>query len=322
MDNSVLPRTIDVLLYEGVNAIDVSGPSQAFDQAQRRDRRAYVLRYVSVDGASVRASCGLALAPDGCLSVDEQSDLLVPGGAGVDELLQDTALLEVVRARATHTGESRLISICSGALVLAAAGVLDGHTATTHWSRERDARQFPGVMWDLDRIYVASGRIFTSAGVTTGIDLALEIIRSDCGNEAALTVARELVVQLRRTGGQSQYAMHLAGQFAKEGGLGRLIETVIADPGRAWTLDDLAVEAGMNRRTLSRAFQRHLSMPPTQFVERVRIDHARGLLEETLPLKLVATQSGFGDVQRMRRAFQRRYGLSMAQYAAAFAHVA
>ena len=240
----------------------------------------------------------------------------------MDEILQDAAVLEVVRTRAAHPGDSRLISICSGALVLAAAGVLDGHTATTHWSRESAARRFPGVMWDLDRIYVASGRIFTSAGVTTGIDLALEMIRNDCGNGAALTVARELVVQLRRTGGQSQYAMHLAGQFAQEGGLGQLIETVIADPSRAWTLDDLAVEAGMNRRTLSRAFRRHLSMPPAQFVERVRVDHARGLLEDARPLKQVATQSGFGDVQRMRRAFQRRFGLSMAQYAAAFASVA
>lgn len=321
MDSSILPRTIDVLLYDGVNAIDVSGPSQAFDHARHGDRRAYVLRYVSVDGAKVRASCGLALAPDGCLSVDESSDLLVPGGAGVDEIVQNTAVLEVLRTRAAHTDNRRLISICSGALVLAAAGVLNGHTATTHWSRERDARRFPGVMWDLDRIYVASGRIFTSAGVTTGIDLALAIIRNDCGNTAALTVARELVVQLRRTGGQSQYAMHLAGQFAKEGGLGRLIETVIVDPSQRWTLDDLAAEAGMNRRTLSRVFQRHLSVSPAQFVERVRIDHARGLLEDCLPLKLVATQSGFGDVQRMRRAFQRRYGLSMAQYAAAFARV-
>mgnify|MGYP003669379322 CR=1 FL=1 len=318
MDMPTLPRTIDVLLYEGVNAIDVSGPSQAFDYARRGDRRAYVLRYVSLDGARVRASCGLSLAPDGCLSADEGSDLLVPGGVGVDDVMQDATLRELVQARAARDGDSRLISICSGALVLAAAGVLDGHTATTHWSREPDVRQFPGVTWDLDRIYVASDRIFTSAGVTTGIDLALAIIRKDCGNEAALTVARELVMQLRRTGGQSQYAMHLAGQFAREGGLGRLIETVIGDPHRAWTLEDLATEAGMNRRTLSRAFQRHLSTPPAQFVERVRVDHARGLLEEAVPLKLVARQSGFGDVQRMRRAFQRRYGMSLQQYAAAF----
>ena len=320
MDIVLEPRTIDVLLYDGVNAIDVSGPSQAFDHARWGDRRAYVLRYVTVDRAPVRASCGLTLMPEGCLSADDSSDLLIPGGAGVDAMMLDPTLRRVVQARAAQGGDSRLMSVCSGALILAAAGVLDGHIATTHWSRAHDAARFAAVSWDLDRIYVASDRLFTSAGVTTGIDLALAIIRGDCGSTAALTVARELVVQLRRTGGQSQYAMHLAGQFTAEGGLGRLIEVVTADPRRPWTIDDLAREAGMNPRTLSRAFRRHLSLPPAQFVERVRVDHARGLLEDAVPLKLVARHSGFGDVQRMRRAFQRRYGLTLSQYAAAFAH--
>ena len=318
MDSAPRTRTIDVLLYEDVNAVDVSGPAQAFHHARLGGRRIYGLRYVSMDGAPVRASCGLVLAPDGRLSAaDDADDLLVPGGAGVDRIMRDEAILDAVRARAARPGDGRLLSVCSGALVLAAAGALDGHAATTHWSRERDTKRFPTVAWDLDHICVTSDRVLTSAGVTTGIDLALAVIRSDCGHAVALAVARELVVQLRRTGGQSQYAMHLAGQFA-QAGLGRLIEAVIAEPKRAWTLDALAGEAGMNRRTLSRAFQRHLAMPPARFVERARVDHARGLLQDGLPLKAVATESGFGDLQRMRRAFQRRYGVSVAQYAAAF----
>ena len=216
-----LPRTrpIDVLLFDGVNALDVSGPAQAFDVARFDGRRLYGLRYVSLDGGLVRSSCGLLLGAEGALATDGAGgDLLVPGGSG----------------------------------------------------------------------------------------------------RAALQVARELVVQLRRTGGQSQYAMHLAGQIASEDAFSRLIETVISEPGRQWTLDDMAAEAGMNRRTLTRHFQARLATSPARFVERLRVDHARSLLEAELPLKRIAREAGFGDLQRMRRAFQRRYGVSIAEYVATF----
>ena len=316
-------RSIDILLFDGVNALDVAGPVQAFDTARVADRKAYTMRYVSVDGGPVRASCGMSLGADGLLgSSDPAHDLLVPGGAGVDALLANEAFLTAVRARLRRsraaTDGARVISICSGALVLAAAGALDGGVATTHWSREHDTRRFADVAWDLDRLYVARQRVFTSAGVPPGIDLALAIIRADHGNAVALAVARELVVQLRRTGGQSQYAIHLGGQFTEEDALGRLIEAVVSRPDRPWSLDDLASEAGMHARTMSRRFRQHLDLTPAQFVERTRVDHARGLLEAGLPVKTVAVQAGFGDLQRMRRAFQRRHGVGVAQYAAAF----
>jgi len=315
LDKAPRSREIDVLLFDGVNALDVAGPVQAFDTARFSDRAVYTLRYVSMDGAAKRASCGLSLGADASLgSCDPAHDILVPGGNGIDALLADEAVLGAVRKRLTEGNEARVISICSGALVLAAAGVLDGGVATTHWSREQDVRRFSQVRWDLDLLFVERSRVFTSAGVTTGIDLALAIIRADCGNAAALRVARELVVQLRRTGKQSQYAMHLAGQFAKEDDLGRLIEAVVSNPKLPWTLDRMAREAGMNSRTLSRRFQAHLATSPAQFVERIRVDHARGLLEANLPAKTVATEAGFGDLQRMRRAFQRRYGVTFATY--------
>ncbi|WP_375262848.1 GlxA family transcriptional regulator [Palleronia sp.] len=164
--------------------------------------------------------------------------------------------------------------------------------------------------------------MFTSAGVTSGIDLALAIIRRDGGHRAALEVARELVVQLRRTGGQSQYALHIAGQIAGPDAFSCLIETVISEPGRRWTLDDMAAEAGMNRRTLTRHFKAHLAISAARFIERTRVDHARSLLEAELPLKRVAREAGFGDLQRMRRAFQRRYGVSIAEYLATFGNEA
>lgn len=196
--------------------------------------------------------------------------------------------------------------------------MLDGRPATTHWSRAAETRQYDRVLWDLDQIFTAQDRVFTSAGVTTGIDLALHIIRADWGSEVALDVARELVMQLRRTGGQSQYAMHLAGQFTKDDALTQLIEQVVAAPHLDWSLETLAQTAGMNPRTLSRHFKRDLQENPGQFVERVRVDHARGLIAEKLPLKDVARQSGFGDLQRMRRAFQRRFGVNVSDYVSSF----
>lgn len=318
MDNSPQPRTIDVFLFDGANLLDVSGPVQAFDTARYDGRHVYQHCYVSLDGRSVRASCGLVLGADGPLSEQSASDdLIIPGG-GVDQYLGHTKLLDIVAAKANASGDGRLISICSGALILAAAGVLDGRLATTHWRRDVIIRDYPNVVWDLDRISTESDRIFTSAGVTTGIDLALAIIRRDCGNTAALDVAREMVIQLRRTGGQSQYAMHLAGQFTPDDSLTRLIENIIARPDHNWSLDALAGAAGMNQRTLSRRFQKHLTLSPAQFVEKIRVDHARGLLSDNIDLQTVAVKSGFGDLQRMRRAFQRRFGVNLGQYLSVF----
>ena len=318
MDKIPQPRTISVLIFNGVNILDVAGPAQAFETARFDKRKIYSLRYLSMDGKPVRASCGLALSADGRLSARSRTDdLLIPGGE-VDQFLNDDALLGLIAKKSKNLRDGRIISVCSGALILAAAGVLNGQVATTHWSRENHIRQYSDVVWDLDRICAQTGNIFTSAGVTTGIDLALAIIRMDCGNAAALAVARELVVQLRRTGGQSQYAMHLAGQFTDDDRLTRLIERVLARPDQEWSLDDLAEDAGMNARTLTRRFKRHIALSPSQFVEKVRVDHARGLLAENLPLKTVASQSGFVDIQRMRRAFQRRFGVNVSEYLSVF----
>ncbi|MEQ6202625.1 DJ-1/PfpI family protein [Sulfitobacter sp. HNIBRBA2951] len=320
--NTDTPRTrsIDVLLFDDVNMLDVSGPAQAFDTAMRMGAKAYDIRYVSADGGAVRAGCGMRLVPDAALSGDTASDdLLIPGGRGIDALLPDTHVRAVIASHLHRKPNGRVISICSGALLLAAAGVLEGRAATTHWSRERDTQQHPDVAWDLDQIYCADGRVFTSAGVTTGIDLALSIIRDDCGPSVALSVARELVVQLRRTGGQSQFSINLASQFAPQGALTRLIERIVSVPHLDWSLDALAQEAGMNPRTLTRHFKRDLQETPAQFVERVRVDHARGLIADGLPLKQVARASGFGDLQRMRRAFQRRFGIHLSDYVKGFA---
>ncbi|WP_099910887.1 GlxA family transcriptional regulator [Puniceibacterium antarcticum] len=319
IDTTQKTRSIDVLLFDDVNLLDVSGPVQAFDTAMVNGEKRYDVRYVSIDGGHVRAGCGLRMIPDAALSSETtRDDLLIPGGAGVNALISNSMVCEVVANHLNRKLNGRVISICSGALLLAAAGVLDGRAATTHWSRLADTKKYDRVLWDLDQISTAQDRVFTSAGVTTGIDLALSIIRADCGATVALAVARELVIQLRRTGGQSQYAIHLAGQFTKDDALTQLIEQVVAEPHLDWSLDALAQAAGMNPRTLSRHFKRDLQENPAQFVERIRIDHARGLMADKLPLKQVAQLSGFGDLQRMRRAFQRRFGDHVSEYMNSF----
>jgi transcriptional regulator GlxA family with amidase domain len=319
IDTTQKTRSIDVLLFDDVNLLDVSGPVQAFDTAIVDGEKRYQIRYVSIDGRPIRAGCGLRMIPDAALSPETTSDdLLIPGGTGVNALIPNSMVCEVVANHLNIKPGGRVISICSGALLLAASGVLDGRAATTHWSRLADTKKYDRVLWDLDQIFTAQDRVFTSAGVTTGIDLALSIIRADCGPTVALAVARELVVQLRRTGGQSQYAIHLAGQFTKGDALTRLIEQVVAQPHLDWSLDALAQTAGMNPRTLSRHFKRDLHENPSQFVERIRIDHARGLMADKLPLKQVARHSGFGDLQRMRRAFQRRFGVHVSDYVNSF----
>ncbi|NNF76640.1 MAG: helix-turn-helix domain-containing protein [Rhizobiales bacterium] len=317
------PRAIDVLVFDNVNIVDVAGPVQAFDDARVTGAPAYTLRYVSPDGKPVRASCGLRLAVDAAMAEHTaDADLLVPGG-GVDPLLGNEEILAPIRAQVLRGGGARLISVCSGALLLASAGVLNGRPATTHWSRGKQVQElFPEVSWELDRIFTQSGDIYTSAGVSTGVDLALSIIQQDCGNPAALAVAQELVVYMRRGGGQSQYSNLLQAQFSLEAPLVRLAETVAENPTGNWNLENLAAEANMSNRTLSRKFSSSLGISPVQFVELTRLETARALLSEGVPKKQVAAQSGFGDLQRMRRSFQRHLGVSASEYLQRFGPIA
>lgn len=302
-----------MLLFENVNLLDVAGPVQAFEAAKVDNRSAYSVRFLSHDGEPVRASCGLQMKPDARFSTDViGSDLLIPGGPGVDVQMEDTKILDLIQQ--CHEGGGRLISVCSGAMVLAAAGVLDGLRATTHWSRLDHTKMYPDVTWDLDQIFITQGKVITSAGVTTGIDLAISLIETDFGKSTALSVARELIVQLRRTGGQNQYAMYLVDKFEEDDPMAKLVQKIVAEPHREWSIDCMAEVSSTHPRTLTRRFKRDIDGTPAQFVEGVRIDHARKLLEGATPLKLVATKSGFGDLQRMRRAFQRRFGVQVSEY--------
>jgi transcriptional regulator GlxA family with amidase domain len=243
--------------------------------------------------------------------------LLLPGGPGVHAARMDDAYLSAVRRLAG--GARRVCSVCTGAFLLASAGLLDGREAATHWRAcAQLAAEFPGVRVRPDPIWVRDGAVWSSAGVTAGIDLALALIEADLGAALTLRVARRLVVPMRRTGGQSQHSDTLTLQGADR--FGPLLEWVAANLSRPLTTEALAEQAGMAPRSFHRRFMDRTGLTPAHAVERLRLDHARGLLETArLPLAVVARQAGFGSEERLRRAFLRRFGVLPRDYRMRFA---
>jgi len=210
----------------------------------------------------------------------------------------------------------RMGSVCSGAMVLAHAGLLDGRSVTTHWNTtDRLARLFPGVQVEPDRIYVKDGNLYTSAGVTAGLDLALALVEEDFGRAVALRVARELVMFLKRPGGQSQFSAHLAAQTAERNAIREVQGWVVENLAGNLSVEALAAHAGMSARNFARIFKQECQVTPADFVEAARIDAARRLLEGSRhPLKRVAALAGFSDPNNLRRAFLRRVGVAPSDY--------
>ncbi|NBM17025.1 GlxA family transcriptional regulator, partial [Streptomyces sp. GC420] len=238
--------------------------------------------------------------------------LLVPGGHGTRD--PDPRLVDWLRAHAPHA--DRLVSVCSGALLLAAAGLLDGRRATTHWTLcDRLARLHPAVEVDPDPIYVRDGHVATSAGVTAGIDLALALVEEDLGREIALTVARHLVVFLRRPGNQAQFSTHLAAQTASRAPLREVQRWIAEHPEADLSVEALAARANLSPRHFARAFTAETGTTPGRHVEQVRLEHARRLLEDgPRSVEEVSRASGYGTPEAMRRAFVRTLGTAPAEY--------
>lgn len=313
-------RHVNVYIYDGVNALDVAGISEAFDTVLINDEQAYKMRYVSLNGENVISSNGLKLAADNALhEVADADDLLLPGGLGVEDQLLQTELMEIIRNWQIDQPHRRLISVCSGALILAQAGVLNGRVATTHWGRRDEVtKNHPNVDWQIDKLFVVDDNIYSSAGVTAGVDLALHIIKQDCGAEAALYVAQMLVVSIRRSGGQTQYSDILQNQYSVQNSLENLLDHLVASPEKNWTLETMAAEVAMTNRTLSRKFVSQLKISPMSYVEKIRVKHAENLLSLGMSMQKTAQQSGFGNLQRMRRGFERQIGVTPAAYVEKF----
>lgn len=305
-----ITRTIDILLFDGLDLLEFAGPVQAFISANDFESESYIHRYVSIDGADVITSCGLRLGVTAMATTEpETQDLLIPGGSGVDKALQNQHIKTLISKWQKNGKNRRIISICSGALLLANAGVLDGRKATTHWRRLQQARhQFPKVNWTIDQLYSIEEQIMTSAGVTSGIDLALEIIRRDRGPMVALSTARQLVVYLKRNGGQNQFSDLLEAQFSNCKELGQLTSDILASPSKDWTLERMADAIHLTPRTLTRRFSKSFAVSPTKFLERVRVKIATDVISSGTPLEKAVKIAGFSGIQQMQRAFKRQTG--------------
>ena len=312
---AVKTRRIVVVAFPEVQALDVFGPSEAFSVAHRFSKARYSIELVATE-PSITTSSGMRLETHSTLAdchgpIDT---LIVAGGDAVREAVNDGALVAWIRAAAPRS--RRVASVCTGAFLLARAGLLDGRRATTHWGAcDALARRYPQVTVDPDPIFVRDGNVYTSAGVTAGIDLALALIEDDHGPEVARMVARSLVLFLRRPGGQSQFSAAMASQPAEREPLREL---------QAWVADNLDVDlsvpalaerACMSPRNFARAFKREVGMTPATYVEALRVERARALLETTQsPVEAVALKCGFGTVETMRRSFRRRLGVSPGHY--------
>ncbi|MFJ9542642.1 GlxA family transcriptional regulator [Streptomyces sp. NPDC101225] len=306
-------RTVLVVLFDDVQSLDVSGPVEVFNGAELHCPGTYRTRTVSRDGRAVRTSSGLTLVPDHSFAdAPAAHTLLVPGGAGTRH--PEPRLIAWLRERAPRA--ERLVSVCTGALLLAEAGLLEGRRVTSHWSVcDKLAREHPEVRVDPDPIFVRDGDLATSAGVTSGIDLALALVEEDAGRDVALSVARHLVVFLRRPGNQAQFSAQLSAQTARREPLREVQQWITEHPGEDLSVDRLAARVRLSPRHFARAFQAETGMTPGRYVDRVRLEHARRLLEDTPDgIEEISRACGYGTPEAMRRAFVRTLGAAPAEY--------
>lgn len=326
MKPSTRSRQIVLLGYDGLTALDLTGPAEVFATANdwlrergSRARGGYALRVLSLDGPSFVAENGLRLVADGLLEGPATADtLIVPGGKGLRE---PTRLARAATwLKQHHAGVRRLASICTGAYALAEAGLLDGLQATTHWRHAAAfAARYPAIGLVIDALYLRQGALYTSAGVTAGIDLCLSLVEQDHGSECALAVARELVVHLKRPGGQRQYCERLASRGSEDARLSGLCAWMLDHLDGALSVATLAARCNCSERQLSRLFMRHFQISPAAYVERLRVEEAgQRLIASSLGVERIARSVGYlsGDV--FRRAFERHYGIAPLHYRAQF----
>ena len=306
------PHDVLILAYDGAQPIDIAGPLQAFVTAnEAAGRDAYRVRVVGRVGATLKLAGGLRVL------VEEPArrrvdTLMVPGGPGVHAARKDRSQVAMVRRLAQRA--RRICSVCTGAFLLAEAGLLENRKAVTHWrSCARLADEYPNIRVLADPIWVRDDHIWTSAGVTAGIDLTLALIEEDLGAPVALQVARRLVVYMRRPGGQAQHSAPLALQAAD--GFGPLMEWMLANLHKPIKVEQLAERSGMAPRSFHRHFLARTQLTPAKAIERLRLDQARTLIETTkLRLITIAARVGFGSEERLRRSFQRSLGVAPNEY--------
>lgn len=320
-------RTIACLIYPDVMSLDVTGPMQVFASANVERRRQglpahYELLLLGEQAGAVPTSAGFQLVADAqwsCIAPDAVDTMLIPGGAGVQVQQQNGPLLDWLRG--AEPKFRRLGSVCSGALLLAEAGLLDGRKATTHWADLDALSDYGAIEVQGDRLHTydptspEAAHLFTSAGVTAGIDLALALVEDDLGRALALSVAQRLVMFLRRPGGQTQFSPMLAAPTGTVARLATLLEWIPGHLSDDLSIEALAAQAHMTPRTLCRLFNQETGMGPGQYIERVRLEAARNLLlDAQASIATVARLTGFGHSENLRRSFQKHLSVSPRDY--------
>ena len=309
---------IAILTVPSVQMLDVAGPMDVFSEANAllRDPLAYQVRIVGLSADPVTANNGTRFLPDMTIdsSLEGFDTLVVAGTPGIRDYESHPPLVEWIAREAPHV--RRIASVCTGAMILAHAGLLNGRRATTHWNTAaRLAATFPQVQVEANKIYVKDGPVYSSAGVTASMDLALALVEEDHGRSIALRVAKQLILFLKRPGGQSQFSVHLETQIAEIGPIRDIHEWILDNISGDLSVEALAARAGMSSRNFARLFKRETDMTPGDYVEATRVDVARRMLEEGgIPLKKVASLCGFTDQNGLRRAFMRRINVTPVEY--------
>jgi transcriptional regulator GlxA family with amidase domain len=306
-------RVVVIVVFDDVTMLDVAGAGEVFAEANRFGAD-YRIKIASVDGRDVTTSIGTRLGVTDALSSIESADIImVAGSDNLPRRAIDPALVDAVKSAAART--RRLASICTGSFILAQAGLLNGRRATTHWHDARlFARAFPDVAVEPDALFVRDGDVFTSAGVSSGIDLALALVEMDHGSELVRDVARWLVVYLKRAGGQSQFSTLVEADPPPQSPLRKVTEAIAADPSANHSVKTLAAQASLSTRQLTRLFQSELGTTPARYVEMVRIDAARAALDAGRSVADTARLAGFGSTESLRRVFVDNLGVSPKAY--------
>ncbi|HXW70362.1 MAG TPA: GlxA family transcriptional regulator [Methylocella sp.] len=319
-------RRIGILIFPNVEMIDVCGPLDVFCYADLWTRvrglandPGYQSLIIASKPGPVTTMTGFQIvATHGYEDVEKLDTLIIAGGFGVEQACADSKLLGWVKMMAPQV--RRIVSICTGAFVLAAAGLLDNRRATTHWMYcEQLAAAYPLLRVEPNLIYLRDGHVYTSGGITSGIDLSLALIEEDLGQEVARVVAGTMVVFLRRPGGQTQFSPFLTGEAKSRHDIRALQAWIIANPTANLDVENLASRVAMSPRNFARLFRSETGMTPAKFVEQARVDAARCKLEQLpLPLENIASMCGFGTAERLRRSFQRVLNVTPQDYRARF----
>ncbi|MCP4216196.1 MAG: helix-turn-helix domain-containing protein [bacterium] len=313
-----LSRTIEFVIFPGALGLDITGPLEVFSTASAlagKKNAGYTFRFVSANKGPVRLSSGLEIVADTDFENMLPADsLLVPGRADINSIIDDLAYMDYICKRAGEV--KRIISVCKGSFILAAAGLLDGKKATTHWmAADKLAKIHPNVKVQPDAIFTRDGNIYTSAGVTAGIDLALAVVEEDLGLSVAIMVSRILVMYFRRPGSQSQFSAPLKAQEAAGEDFAKLHKWLVGNLEKPISVEDMAEYLIMSDRNFARVFKAKTGMTPNKYLETLRLDRAREIMavgDESL--ETIAKVCGFGREERLRRAFLRRFKVTPSQY--------